>query len=312
MGEEWRASLQPLVWQAAERPEAVDDVRAMRRRIIESVPAAEREREIKRGPGGLRDIEFAVQLLQLVHGRGDQELRSPSTLDALRALTKGGYVGRQDGDGAVEAYRFLRTIEHRLQLQRLRRTHTVPDGRTPEGARALRWLAQAMGFRTDKQSDAVDQFRAAWVTNQEVRRLHTKFVYRPLLEAVARVPSEALRLTPAAASQRLEILGFQDPAAALRHLEALTGGVSRYAAIQHTLLPVLLDEFADAPEPDRGLLAYRQVSDGLRATPWFRDCCATKGRWRCVWRACSACPATSATCSAAIPRHCGSSPTMAS
>ena len=270
LAEEWRDSLQPLVWQAAERPEAVDDVRAMRRRIIESVPAAEREREIKRGPGGLRDIEFAVQLLQLVHGRGDEELRSPSTLDALRALTKGGYVGRQDGDALVGAYRFLRTIEHRLQLQRLRRTHTVPDGRTAEGARALRWLAQAMGFRADKQSDAVDQFRAAWVThNQEVRRLHAKLVYRPLLEAVARVPSEALRLTPAAASKRLEILGFQDPAAALRHLEALTGGVSRYAAIQHTLLPVLLDEFADAPEPDRGLLAYRQVSDGLRATPWF-------------------------------------------
>jgi [glutamine synthetase] adenylyltransferase / [glutamine synthetase]-adenylyl-L-tyrosine phosphorylase len=270
LGEEWLAALRPLIWHAAERPQAVEDVRAMRRRIIDSVPAKEREREIKRGPGGLRDIEFAVQLLQLVHGRGDEQLRSGSTLDALRALTQGGYVGRRDGEALAEAYRFLRTVEHRLQLQRLRRTHTVPDGSTAEGAAEMRWLAQAVGFRADARRSAVESFRAAWLTHaQEVRRLHTKLVYRPLVEAVARVPSEALRLTPEAAGERLEILGFKDPAGALRHLQALTSGVSRYAAIQNTLLPVLLHEFADVPEPDRGLLAYRRVSDALGPTPWF-------------------------------------------
>ncbi len=270
LGARWLESLQPLIWHAAERPEAVDDVRAMRRRIIENVPPAEREREIKLGPGGLRDIEFAVQLMQLVHGRGDEALRSSSTLDALAALAERGYVGREDGVALGQAYRFLRLVEHRLQLQRLRRTHTVPDGRTSEGAAGLRWLAQALGFRADARRDAVESFRAEWVTHaHEVRRLHMKLVYRPLVEAVARVPSEALRLTPEAARNRLEILGFTDPAGALRHLEALTSGVSRYAAIQHTLLPVLLNELADAPEPDRGLLGYRQVSDALGPTPWF-------------------------------------------
>ncbi len=270
LGGRWLESLQPLIWHAAERPEAVEDVRAMRRRIIANVSPAEREREIKLGPGGLRDIEFAVQLMQLVHGRGDERIRSGSTLEALRALTDGGYVGREDGVALGHAYRFLRAVEHRLQLQRLRRTHLVPDGKTPEGAAAQLWLAQALGFRADARRDAVESFRAEWVTHaQDVRRLHTKLVYRPLVEAVARVPSEALRLTPEAARSRLEILGFTDPASALRHLEALTIGVSRYAAIQHTLLPVLLNELADAPEPDRGLLGYRQVSDALGATPWF-------------------------------------------
>src|SRR6185503_15172033 len=245
LGRSWLVALQPLVWHAAERPDAVADVRSMRRRIIDQIPRTEVDREIKRGPGGLRDIEFAVQLLQLVHGRGDEALRSPSTLDALRALADRGYVGRDDGEALVEAYRFLRTVEHRLQLQRLRRTHTVPDN----GTAALRWLAHAVGFRSDAKRDAVDSFRAAWTAHaQEVRRLHTKLVYRPLVAAVARVPGDALRLTPAAAGERLEILGFRDPSGALRHLEALTGGVSRYAAIQHTLLPVLLDEFATAPE----------------------------------------------------------------
>ncbi|MEU0555490.1 bifunctional [glutamine synthetase] adenylyltransferase/[glutamine synthetase]-adenylyl-L-tyrosine phosphorylase [Dactylosporangium sp. NPDC006015] len=265
LGARWLAELQPLIWSAAERPEAVDEVRAMRRRIIEQIPRSELDREIKRGPGGLRDIEFAVQLLQLVHGRADESLRTPTTIAGLRALIEGGYVGLADGEALLRAYRFLRTVEHRLQLQRLRRTHTVPDDPA-----ALRWLAHALGYRPNAARDAVESFRADWVRHaQEVRRLHAKLLYRPLLEAVARVPSEQLRLTATAAKARLELLGFADPAGALRHIEALTGGVSRTAAIQRQLLPVLLSEFADAPEPDRGLLAYRQVSDKLGNTPWY-------------------------------------------
>ncbi|WDZ84477.1 bifunctional [glutamine synthetase] adenylyltransferase/[glutamine synthetase]-adenylyl-L-tyrosine phosphorylase [Micromonospora cathayae] len=265
LAQEWIDQLAPLVWRAAERPEAVDDVRSMRRKIIENIPPKELEREIKRGPGGLRDIEFAVQLLQLVHGRGDETLREPGTIPALRALVAGGYVGRADGEGLLRGYRFLRGVEHRLQLQGLRRTHTVPT----EPA-ALRWLAAALGYTATPGRSAVEAFRAEWVTHAtEVRRLHAKLLYRPLLESVARVPADGLRLTPEAARNRLEILGFADPAGALRHLQALTGGVSRTAAIQRTLLPVLLSEFADAPEPDRGLLNYRQVSDKLGSTPWY-------------------------------------------
>ncbi|MFV2111054.1 bifunctional [glutamine synthetase] adenylyltransferase/[glutamine synthetase]-adenylyl-L-tyrosine phosphorylase [Micromonospora sp. LOL_025] len=265
LGREWVDQLAPLVWRAAERPEAVEDVRAMRRRIIDNIPPKELEREIKRGPGGLRDIEFAVQLLQLVHGRGDESLRVPGTLPALRALVAGGYVGRADGEALLRGYRFLRGVEHRLQLQGLRRTHTVPTDPT-----ALRWLAAALGHTATPGRSAVEEFRAEWVTHAaEVRRLHAKLLYRPLLESVARVPADGLRLTPEAARHRLEILGFADPAGALRHLQALTGGVSRTAAIQRTLLPVLLSEFADAPEPDRGLLNYRQVSDKLGSTPWY-------------------------------------------
>jgi glutamate-ammonia-ligase adenylyltransferase len=265
LGARWLDELQPLIWHAAERPEAVPDIRAMRRRITDAIPAAERDREIKRGPGGLRDIEFAVQLLQLVHGRADEALRSSSTLDGLRELTDGGYVGRTDGEALDRAYQFLRTVEHRLQLQKLRRTHTVPAD--PD---ALRWLAHAMGYRGGKGRDAVETFRTDWVAHAaEVRRLHAKLLYRPLLEAVARVPSDDLRLTPDAARARLEALGFAEPAGALRHIQALTGGVSRTAAIQRQLLPVLLSAFADAPEPDRGLLAYRQVSEKLGASPWY-------------------------------------------
>nr|WP_296069535.1 bifunctional [glutamine synthetase] adenylyltransferase/[glutamine synthetase]-adenylyl-L-tyrosine phosphorylase [uncultured Actinoplanes sp.] len=265
LAREWIDDLAPLVWHAAERPEAVADVRDMRRKIIDNIPPDKVDREIKRGPGGLRDIEFAVQLLQLVHGRADESLRSPGTLPALRALVAGGYVGRGDGETLLRGYRFLRGVEHRLQLQQLRRTHTVPDD--PEG---LRWLAASLGYSAVAGRDAVEAFRSDWVGHAaQVRRLHVKLLYQPLLEAVAKVPAEALRMTTESAGKRLEILGFADPANALRHLQALTGGVTRTAAIQRTLLPMLLQEFSDAPEPDRGLLNYRHVSDKLGSTPWY-------------------------------------------
>jgi glutamate-ammonia-ligase adenylyltransferase len=265
LGAGYEAAIRPFVWTAAERPNFVGDVRAMRRRVVEHLPVAVGARDIKLGPGGLRDVEFAVQLLQLVHGRGDETLQVPETLPALAALRDGGYVGRDDAVSLIDAYRFLRATEHRLQLRRLRRTHVLPE----EPDRLL-WLARALGYRPDRRGDARAVFEAEWNLHaREVRRLHEKLFYRPLLEAVARVPSEGLRLTTAEAGRRLAALGFANPDAALRHIESLTAGLTRRAALQRALLPVLLSEFADAPDPDAGLLAYRQVSDALGTTPWY-------------------------------------------
>jgi [glutamine synthetase] adenylyltransferase / [glutamine synthetase]-adenylyl-L-tyrosine phosphorylase len=277
LGQAYADTLGPLVWQAARREHFVEDVQAMRRRVEQSLPARQAGRELKLGPGGLRDIEFAVQLLQLVHGRTDETLRSPATLPALAALAAGGYVGRADAEELGAAYRFLRRTEHLLQLSRLSRTHTLP-----EDPAVLRRLGRAMRFNdepnedwfqpsfTGIRSDPAVEFDEEWRRHaRQVRRLHEKLFYRPLLDAVARLPSEAARLTPAEARARLEALGYVDPAGALRHIDALTSGVSRRAAIQRTLLPVLLGWFADAAEPDAGLLAFRQVSEELGSSPWY-------------------------------------------
>jgi len=275
LGREYVDALSPMVWQAAQQDHFVEDVQAMRRRVEKTLPAARAAREIKLGPGGLRDIEFAVQLLQLVHGRTDESLRSPATLPALAALAAGGYVGRDDARDLADAYRFLRQAEHLLQLYQLRRTHLLPDDPATlrRLGRAMRTAGQPEGSRGDVSrlsADPAAGFSEMWRQHaRQVRRLHEKLFYRPLLSAVARLPGEEARLTPAAARARLEALGYLDPAGALRHIDALTAGVSRRAAIQRTLLPVLLGWFADAAEPDAGLLAFRQVSDALGSTPWY-------------------------------------------
>jgi glutamate-ammonia-ligase adenylyltransferase len=258
-------ALWPLVWKAGDRPGFVGEVQAMRRRVEANIPPAQAERELKLGRGGLRDVEFAVQLLQMVHGRVDLRLRVGGTLPALHALSAGGYVGRDDAATLIASYRFLRTVEHRLQLLRLRRTHLLP---TDE--QQLRWLARSLGYKPDSRGSAVDVLRAELnLHTREVRRLHEKLFYRPLLSAVARVPGERLQLGSQAAGEWLRALGFADPEGALRHLRALTSGVSRSASMQKYLLPVLLQTFASCPNPDAGLLAYRQVSEALGGNQWF-------------------------------------------
>ncbi|MFG2559862.1 bifunctional [glutamine synthetase] adenylyltransferase/[glutamine synthetase]-adenylyl-L-tyrosine phosphorylase [Streptomyces sp. NPDC048496] len=261
LGAEYVEAVSPMVWQAADRENFVGDVQKMRRRVVDNIPADRVDREIKLGPGGLRDVEFAVQLLQLVHGRSDASLHSGSTLDALRALAGGGYVGRVDAAQFDDAYRFLRAMEHRIQLYRLRRTHLVPEDESD-----LRRLGRSLGMRTDP----IAEINQAWKRHTSVvRRLHEKLFYRPLLDAVAQLAPGETRLSAKAAGVRLEALGYADPAAALRHLEALSSGVSRKAAIQRTLLPVLLGWFADSADPDAGLLGFRKVSDALGKTPWY-------------------------------------------
>lgn len=267
LGAAYADAVAPLVWSAAGRQDFVPDIQAMRRRVVEHLRPDRVDREIKLGPGGLRDVEFAVQLLQLVHGRTDEALRSPTTLDALAALAEGGYVARDDGANLAASYRFLRLLEHRLQLQRMRRTHLLP---APDDHAGLRWLARASRLRPDGRNDAVGVLMGEWQRNaRRVRRLHEKLFYRPLLLAVSRLSPEATRLSEKAASARLGALGWASPEGALNHLKALTTGVSRAASIQQALLPVLLEELAVSPDPDRGLLAYRRVSEALATTPWY-------------------------------------------
>lgn len=215
LGEAYVTALAPMVWQAAERENFVADVQQMRRRVIDAIPLTEVDRQLKLGPGGLRDVEFSVQLLQLVHGRTDPELRSGNTLTALRALSAGGYVGRADAAALDSAYRFLRSLEHRIQLHRLRRTHLMPTDPAD-----LRLLARSLApmINDDTRADPVAALNREWKRHAlEVRRLHEKLFYRPLLTAVANLSGgEALTpgtpaMTPEAAKARLEALGFADP-----------------------------------------------------------------------------------------------------
>ncbi|AWT55173.1 bifunctional [glutamine synthetase] adenylyltransferase/[glutamine synthetase]-adenylyl-L-tyrosine phosphorylase [Mycolicibacterium smegmatis] len=268
LGQAYIDALMPMVWTACEREDFVPEVQAMRRRVEELVPADVRSREIKLGTGGLRDVEFAVQLLQLVHGRTDESLHVASTVDALAALGEGGYVGRDDAANMTASYEFLRLLEHRLQLQRLKRTHMLPDDSDDE---AYRWLARAAHIRPDGTHDAQGVLREE-LKRQSLRvsRLHAKLFYQPLLESVGRTAlGIGEGMSAEAAERQLAALGYERPQSALTHLAALTGATGRKGRIQQILLPTLLDWLSDTPDPDAGLLAYRRLSDEHSDLRWF-------------------------------------------
>lgn len=265
LGERWLAQIEPLVWKAAEHEDFVEEVRAMRKRVAESVPEPLRDREIKLGRGSLRDVEFAVQLLQLVHGGADESLRVRATVDALAALASGGYVGRDDAANLTASYEFLRLLEHRLQLRRMQRTHTLPEDSDEE---QMRWLARAAHLRPDGQRDARGVLRETLRKERHrVLRLHSKFFYQPLLDAVSRRTS--LGLSEQGAVRQLRALGYARPEAAFIHLKALTAGHRRANQIQGLLLPTLLDWLGETPDPDAGLLAYRKISEAFADHPWY-------------------------------------------
>ncbi|HZD68601.1 MAG TPA: bifunctional [glutamine synthetase] adenylyltransferase/[glutamine synthetase]-adenylyl-L-tyrosine phosphorylase, partial [Actinomycetes bacterium] len=254
LGERFAAEAARRVYPERFDAATIAAVRHMKARVESSRAArAGGELQVKLGPGGLRDIEFAVQLLQLVHGRHDPELRSGTTLVALERLTAAGFVGRADAAQLADAYRFLRTVEHRLQLADERRTHTIPAAE-PE----RRWLARTMRSPTEGALERFEADRRRHAAT--VRELHSKLFYRPLLEVFGAVPSG---LDPSNAAERLAALGFANPERALAHLRALTAGLTRRATLLRAMLPVMLTWLADTPDPDGGLTALRVVAERL-------------------------------------------------
>lgn len=260
LGQRYVDGVSPLVWTSAGRENFVESVQRMRERVTENIPSGEVHFQLKLGPGGLRDVEFTVQLLQLVHGSADDGVRERGTIAALNALSGRGYIGREEAAEFAGDYRLLRVLEHRLQLNRLRRTHLMPQD--PD---ALRVLARASTLAPNGEA-----LVALWEkTKHEVRGLHERLFYRPLLSAVAALPEEEVLLSPEQAGARLAAIGFRDPQGALTHIAALTAGVSRRATIQRNLLPVMLRWLADGADPDYGLLAFRRLSESLGGTHWF-------------------------------------------
>jgi glutamate-ammonia-ligase adenylyltransferase len=260
LGHAYVDALSPKVWASAMRENFVESVQKMRERVTDYIPANEIDLQIKLGPGGLRDIEFTVQLLQLVHGRTDESVRQRDTISAINALANGGYVSRSDAQQFAKHYKFLRLIEHRIQFSELRRTHLMP---TSESKR--RALARALNLKFHAE-DLIQKWESVKL---EVRALHQSIFYRPLLSAVSKLDNDSLSLSDAQVQDRLHAIGFSDPKGALEQIAALTAGLSRRAAIQKQLLPVLIQWFSEGSDPDAALLAFRRLSEDLGDSPWY-------------------------------------------
>ena len=271
LGQAYMDMTRPFVWSASKRDNFVYDCQQMRKRVEDLIPAPLKDREIKLGRGGLRDVEFTVQMLQLVHGRDDETLRTSATLESLQRLSEGGYVSRNQAIKLAWDYRFERVMEHREQMWALKRTHLFPDmGEANIGGlerkrdinverlnqnAELRRLARAFHMHPEELVAKYDE------TRREVRRLHMDIYYRPMLPIAARAGAEDVSLSPQAAEERFASIGFEDPQAAMRHVAALTAGVSRASKINRIILPAVLQWLGQGQNPDMGLLGWRKLEE---------------------------------------------------
>lgn len=263
LGQRFLDTAQRWLWNQPFDAEALRSLRAMKAR---SEAEAEREHgalELKRSPGGIRDIEFTAQLLQLVHGHLDPRLRLTGTVPVLAELGRAGYIDPTDAEQLTAAYGMLRTLEHRVQLADEHQTHELPDD--PDELTAL---ARSMGFTSSPTATASAQLltELRQVRNR-VRSIHERVYFRPLLEAFAGSAPADAQLRPAAAAARLAAFGFTDTERTQSAVRELTKGLNRSSRMMQQLLPLLLDWLSAAPDPDLGLLLLRNLLSGTeRAT----------------------------------------------
>jgi glutamate-ammonia-ligase adenylyltransferase len=227
---------QPFIYPRSPTPELLDEISAIKRRIERDIVGHENlERNVKLGTGGIREIEFVVQALQLLHSARHAFLQETSTLKVLPALAELELLPRSEALDLEGAYRFLRRVEHRLQIEAEQQTHTVPE--EPE---ALRKLAMSLGFGTPAE------FTTAL-------REHTQRVRAVFERVIAAQPHDA----EAAMPMRLEM--FRDSTAAERALAELGQGRGSFHVAPRTrqvfrkLRPMLLEWLAQATDPDATL-----------------------------------------------------------
>jgi glutamate-ammonia-ligase adenylyltransferase len=255
VGREWARAASTALWG---RRLTADDLRSLRTLKARAESEVERTgtaaREVKRGPGGIRDIEFAVQTLQLVHGPSDPELRSPTTLTALAEMDAAGYVAHDDAEVLAGAYRFLRRVEHALQIEDERQTHTLPADRDQR-----RRIARVLGYRGIPEAGPTEAFDRELAHRRNlVRRVHERLYFRPLLDTLA----GAGRLSPEAAADALASFGFADADRTRVAVRELTRGLTRSSRMMQQLLPLVLDWLSTSPDPDLGLLGLRKLASG--------------------------------------------------
>jgi len=238
---------QPFIYPKSPTPDLLEEIANIKHRIERDMVGPEKlERDVKLGRGGIRDIEFIVQTLQLIHGARNPFLQEPSMLKALRALRELDLLPPDEVLALDNAYRFLRRVEHRLQIEAEQQTHTVPDELDP-----LSRLARSLRF------SSVSDFTAA---------LHNRMgSVRPIFQRIiSGNPAQPAKIT---------VEFFKDAKRAEKALTGLERGATSFHVATRTrqifqgLRPILLDRISKAADPDATLNQFLRFveSYGLRS-----------------------------------------------
>ncbi|MEW6297798.1 MAG: bifunctional [glutamate--ammonia ligase]-adenylyl-L-tyrosine phosphorylase/[glutamate--ammonia-ligase] adenylyltransferase [Thermodesulfobacteriota bacterium] len=273
LGEHFLREVAPFVFRRYLDFSTIDDIKEMKARLERSLRVPERgNRNVKLGRGGIREIEFVAQALQLIHAGKDPRVRARSTLPALDRLVEGRYLAAADRDVLRDAYRFLRQVEHKLQIVQDRQTHSLPDDDA-----GLRALARRLRF---SPPDEVARFWSELHTHTEaVHHIFRSLFHAPDTLADGHEGEIAALLQELHHEERtlwrLQQLGFRELEESYRNLLLLHDGPPHSPAspkrrkILYALAPRLFHEVSHAADPDRALAAMATLIASIGARSSF-------------------------------------------
>lgn len=287
LGQAFEAISRPLVFDPLHSQDIVEHIHDMKQRIDHEVLKRDTaDREVKRGTGGIREIEFLVQAMQMLHGADHPELWQPDTLGALRVLDATGRLPHEQVAALAEDYLFLRTLEHRLQVNQMRQTHTLPTDPRELDRLALR--CDPRRYAVGESADAPGRrLLADWrAVSQRVHRQYRDFFLGDRGTegdtAPARSPAEAAaRLVLSSEPEShvrpaLEPFGLDGAGSlkVLRRMAGLTPGMAlnaRGADLFEHLLPTLIEVAGVAPRPEPALVRLESLVQATGATASYYE-----------------------------------------
>jgi len=269
LGTEFLAALTPWIYRRYLSHADISGIKALKRRIEQQSAGAGGARDVKTGHGGIRDVEFVIQFLQLLNGGDLPALRTGSTLDALEKLERVGCLTSQERSILEQNYGFLRKIEHRLQIMLDLQTHLLPEKRDE-----LRKLARRMGYATTDDQSALDTFLTDYRGKTELNRKILDHLLHDAFSDDTQTRAEVdLVLDPDPPEERIAaVLGkypFRDVKQAHRNLMSLAEERIRFLSTRRcrhflaAIAPQLLAAIAATADPDSTLVNLDQVSDSL-------------------------------------------------
>lgn len=261
LGEEFLKMIEPFVYRKYLDFTAIYEIKGMKEKIdISLLRAAPDAIDVKLGRGGIREIEFFVQAIQLINGGKDKAIRQKNTLSALNMLSERGYIADADRDALKNAYIFLRNLEHRIQIVEGRQTQVIP-AKAAETAR----LAALLGFRDGQDGNRTASFWNEYTKQAGlVYEIYNSLFFKAHRELEQGIPEDALFILGDEAKReeivsRLSVLGFQDPDIAYENLKLLKDGPPfahfspRAKMLLKKIAPFLLTRIIKSPAPDMAM-----------------------------------------------------------
>jgi glutamate-ammonia-ligase adenylyltransferase len=277
LGVEFLRDLEPFVYRRYLDFTTVEELRHMKMRIErELLGLEERERNVKLGRGGIREIEFFTQALQLVNGGYEPGIRKKNTLSALSLLARFGFIPSREKESLTSAYRFLRNVEHKIQMVHEAQTHTIPAGDEEEAC-----LARRLGFAKKEGHSERDLFwRAYRKHTARVRRAFDRLFYGAQKEITQEKRSGFAEIWNDLDQEELILedlkrLGFPDPERGYRNFLAVRDGEPysppspRRLKVMRALGPALMAEIVQSVSPDRALFNLAEFSHRVGARTGF-------------------------------------------